>query len=120
EPLWSWWATEQGLDVTPRGRQRVLDRTVDYRGVEFGTLAQTTHVNAAIELPDGQMLASLFHQGMLVAIDRESGRWRPVLEGLRHPHALHLLDDHHVTLADSGRGLALLASLDGSSLRVEQ
>jgi hypothetical protein len=55
-----------------------------------------------------------------VAIDRETGDWRPALEGLRHPHALHLLDEQHATLADSQRGLAMLAAVDGSTLRVEQ
>src|SRR5579885_1468563 len=89
--LWSWWATEHGFTQTPIGECRFLDTTIDHRGIKYGTLAQTTHVNSAVELSDGRILASLFHQGMIIAIDRASGAWQPVLEGLDHPHALRVL-----------------------------
>lgn len=109
--LWSWWATEHGFEHTPTGEQRILDTTIDHRGIKYGTLAQTTHVNSAVELPGGQILASLFHQGMVVAIDRESGTWRPVLEGLDHPHAVRVLTEDYFTVADTGRGRALLVHI---------
>src|ERR1700730_17934845 len=79
ELLWSWWATEHGFERTPTGELRVIDKESDHRGVKYGTLAQTTHVTSVSELPDGTILASLFHQGMIIAIDRASGDWRPVL-----------------------------------------
>lgn len=116
--LWSWWATAHGLDATPLGQRRSLDTRCDFRGREFGTLQQTTHVNSAVELPDGRILASLFHQGMIVAIDRHTGAWRPVLDGLSHPHALQRLADGRLVLADSQRGIALLARWEADALRV--
>ena len=106
--LWSWWATEHGFTGTPTGERRVLDLDADHRGVKYGTLAQTTHVNSAAELPGGIVLATLFHQGMMIAIDRESGDWHPVLEGLDHPHAVRVLTEDYITVADTGRGRALL------------
>ena len=112
EVLWEWWATEHGFEKTPTGEVRELDKHVDYRGTKFGTLAQTTHVNSASELPDGTILATLFHQGMVIAIDRASGDWRPVLEGLDHPHAVRVLAKNYISLADTGRGRALLVRID--------
>ncbi|HEV2579573.1 MAG TPA: hypothetical protein VGT44_01875 [Ktedonobacteraceae bacterium] len=112
EPIWSWWATEHGFEETPTGERRFLDTEADYRGIKYGTLAQTTHVNSAAELPDGTILASLFHQGMVIAIDRASGAWRSVLEGLDHPHAVRVLAGDYFTVADTGQGRALLVHLE--------
>src|SRR5256714_13625582 len=63
EILWSWWAIDHRFELTPHGRPRVIDKLADYRSIQYGTRAQTTHINSAAELPDGRFLASLFHQG---------------------------------------------------------
>ena len=109
--LWSWWATDHGFTHTPTGQLRRIDKSADYRTQRFGTLSQTTHINSAMELPDGRVLASLFHQGMIIAIDRATGVWQPVLEGLDHPHAVRVLDEEHFTVADTVHGKALLVKL---------
>jgi hypothetical protein len=119
ELLWSWWATEHGFASTPTGERRVLDINGDYRGVKYGTLAHTTHVNSAAELPDGSVLASLFHQGMVIRIEREEGSWQPVLEGLDHPHSVRILADNYFTVADTGRGRALMVNLKNGKGRIE-
>jgi hypothetical protein len=122
EILWSWWATDHGFELTPTGSRRELDKDADYRAVQFGTLKQTTHINSAAELPDGRVLASLFHQGMVIMIDRETGAWQPVLEGLDHPHSVRILDNKHFTVADTVNGRALLARINerGERAIVEQ
>lgn len=119
ELLWNWWATDYGFDQTPTGEPRYIDKEVDYRGTKFGTLAQTTHVNSAAELPDGTVLASLFHQGMIISIDRESGAWQPVIEGLDHPHSVRILNDQYFTLADTARGRGLLIRLKDGKGQIE-
>ncbi len=119
ELLWSWWATEHGFEFTPTGERRELDTKGDYRGVKYGTLAHTTHVNSVAELPDGSVLASLFHQGMIIRIEREDGSWRPVLEGLDHPHAVRILADNYFTVADTGRGRALMVNLKNGTGHIE-
>jgi hypothetical protein len=111
EQIWSWWATEHGFEYTPANERRVLDKTADHRGVKYGTLAQTTHVNSAAELPNGTILATLFHQGMVISIDRESGDWQPVLEGLDHPHSVRILAEDYFTVADTGHGRTLMVRL---------
>jgi hypothetical protein len=117
--IWSWWATEHGFEETPTGERRTLEIGADHRGIKYGTLAQTTHVNSAAELPDGTILASLFHQGMVIAIDRASGAWHPVLEGLDHPHAVRVLTEDYFTVADTGRGRALLVRIKDGTGQIE-
>jgi len=117
--LWSWWATEHGFEFTPKGERRILDLKGDYRGTMFGTLAQTTHVNSVAELADGSVLASLFHQGMIIRIDREDGSWQPVLEGLDHPHSVRILADDYFTVADTGRGRGLMIHLKNGKGEIE-
>lgn len=119
EILWTWWATDHGFEQTPAGRRRQLDKAVDHRTIKYGTLAQTTHVNSVAELPDGRVLATLFHQGTVIAIDRENGAWQTVLEGLDHPHAVRVLDEQHFTVADTVGGRALLVSLKGQESKIE-
>lgn len=107
--LWEWWAIDHGFTTTPAGERRTIDKTADHRTVKYGTLQQTTHVNSVAELPDGRFLATLFHQGTVIAIDRETGHWQTVLEGLDHPHSVRILDEQHFTVADTVHGKALLA-----------
>jgi hypothetical protein len=114
EIVWEWWATDHGFERKPDGELRLIDKRADHRTIKYGTLEQTTHVNSMAELPDGRILATLFHQGTVIAIDRETGRWQTVLEGLDHPHAVRILDGQHFTVADTVHGRALLVRLDKS------
>jgi hypothetical protein len=118
--LWEWWATDHGFTRTPMGRERTVDKAADHRDIDYGTLTHTTHVNSAVERPDGSILATLFHQGMVVLIDRRSGQWHPVLQELEHVHAVRLLDDCHFTVADTGRGRALLVRLENGCSYIEE
>jgi hypothetical protein len=112
ELLWEWWATDHGFTLTPTGQLRQIEKGRDHRHERYGTLGQTTHVNAVAEHPSGLLLASLFHQGSVVAIDRASGDWWTVLEGLDHPHAVRVLDEQYFTVADTVNGRALLVRLE--------
>ena len=120
ELLWNWWATDHGFVSTPTGERRELDKALDHRAIRYGTLSQTTHVNSASELADGHVLATLFHQGMVIHIDRTSGKWRPILEGLDHPHAVRVLDESYFTVADTVNGRALLVKIKDGKGHVEQ
>jgi hypothetical protein len=120
EILWQWWATDHGFTLTPAGQPRYIDKVADHRTIQYGTLSQTTHINSAAELHDGRVLASLFHQGMIIAIDRKTGEWQTILEGLDHPHAVQILDEEHFTVADTVRGRALLVKLNGKNASIEE
>lgn len=112
--LWRWWALDHGLCTTPLGRQRYIKRSADHRGTFYSTVKHTTHINSATELPNGDILASLFHQGMVIYIQRSSGKWKPILENLDHPHFVRLLDADTFTVADTGHGRAILARMSSN------
>ncbi len=116
--LWQWWAVDHGLNTTPFGHCRTIDRTLDHRGREYGTLMQTTHVNSAVELPTGQIVATLFHQGAVILIEREDGRWRPLIEELPCVHGVRRVDDQHITVADTQRGRGLLLRVGQGQAKV--
>jgi hypothetical protein len=91
--VWEWFGAEHGYDTRPNGSRLVCDRGIDYRPLRMDTADQAMHVTSATLLADGTLLATLFHQGTLIAIDRETGRARNVLTGLRCPHGAHRLED---------------------------
>lgn len=86
--LYEWRATEHGYDTLPTGRKRAIDTTLDQRYMMYPTLSQVTHVNSACfaDEREQEILATLFVQGQIISIDRQSGRSRVLLEGLQRPH----------------------------------
>lgn len=88
--LYEWCALDHGYDRCPNGQQRVLDRTLDHRYVLYDTMRHTTHVNSArfADQSEETILATLFHQGAVIAIDKASGEARTLLDGLDCPHDL--------------------------------
>lgn len=88
---WSWLATEHGYCSAPDGPARRTDRHADYRSRPIETTRQATHCNSAVAATIGgrdAIVATLFHQGEVIAIDRATGAPRTVLEGLQHPHSI--------------------------------
>ncbi len=109
EALWDWFGAEHGYGVRPDGVPAFFDRDADYRVIRSSTDEQAMHVNSAIALPNNTVLATLFHQGTLVCIDRDRKTAHVVLDGLSRPHGVHarnggyLLSDtlgHRVVLLD--------------------
>src|SRR5581483_2427197 len=117
EILWTWWATDHGFERTPAGRRRQIEKAADHRTLKYGTLSQTSHVNSAAELPDGRVLATLLHQGTVIAMDRASGEWQTVLSGLDHPDAVRVLDEQNFNIAATVNGRALLIRLTGQKAK---
>jgi hypothetical protein len=115
---WQWWATEHGYMESACGGPRHLEPLAEHRGLKYDTPLHSTHVNSALELDDATILATLFHQGELVAINRATGESRRLLGGLKRPHAVRRCPDGTLTLANTGAGEALRLSLVGRE-RVE-
>lgn len=110
---WEWWATEHGFVHDPRGRRRHVTRDKDHRGIDYGTLAQTTHVNSVAELGSDYVLATLFHQGTVIRIQRSTGDWNVILGDLIHPHAVRQMPDGRFSVVDTGRGRVLIIDPSG-------
>lgn len=84
--LWDWLAPEHGYNKTPSGLTRMIDRTINYQKVSTVTPLHTTHINSCLEYKPGKILATLFHQGTLIEIDKRSGESKVILRGLKCPH----------------------------------
>ena len=106
--VWSWFGPEHGYDVGPEGGQVFFDRKADYRLMRRATSEQAMHVTSAILLRDGTVLATLFHQGQLIAIDRGGGRATVKLTGLSKPHGLHRRGEGFVLSDTLGHRILLL------------
>jgi len=83
---WDWLAIEHGYNTTPNGQTRFIDRKLDYRSALITTPEHTTHVNTAFNDREDRILATLFHQGELIEIDRKSKQSKVILKNLSSPH----------------------------------
>jgi hypothetical protein len=107
--LYEWCALDHGYTLLPRGSKRLLDRSLDHSDIQvskgserlldrsldhrhhfYPTDYHTTHVNSARFLDDQEkyILATLFHQGQVIEIEKHSGNFRTLLSGLNRPHDL--------------------------------
>jgi hypothetical protein len=66
------------------------------------------HVTSAILLPNNTVLATLFHQGSLISIDRDSGAARVILDGLSRPHGVHFREGGFLLSDTLGHRVVLL------------
>lgn len=91
EGVWQWLAAEHGYGPAPNRHRQILNGQIDYRLVHSDTAMQSTHCNSALECRvDGQdaIVATFFHQGTVVAIDRASGDARVLVQGMHNPHSI--------------------------------
>lgn len=105
--IFDWWATDQGFSTTPNGEQRVLDKSLEHNEYVYPTLYQTTHVNSAYPESDTTILATLFHQGQLVRINKETKEVTVLLDGLNCPHRVNKYNDGW-TLSDTKNNQVLI------------
>lgn len=109
EVVWEWFGPEHGYATCPDGTPVIGDRALDYRQIRSSTAEQAMHLCSAIAASPETVLATLFHQGQLIAIDRASGAVTVKLDGLTRPHGIHRRPggfvlsntlDHHIILLD--------------------
>ncbi len=115
--LWEWWAHEHGFETDHFGESRILNKWDDHRQYLYPTWLHAAHVNSAIELADGSVAATFFMQGMVVRIDRATGKVGTLSEGLLRPHALRNVPNGTITYADTARGIAHLVANDFTPLQ---
>lgn len=113
--LYEWCALDHGYHLLKNHERRVLDRAVDQRYVVYPTTSShATHVNAAFyrDPEESCILATLFHQGTVIAIDRASGAATTVFAGLSAPHDLRPFPGGGWIVSDTGNNQTLLLSED--------
>ncbi len=109
---WSWFATENGYDKDSKGRLRLIDRNTNHRNIQYPTLQQTTHLNSAIYIGktkyfNDTIYCSLFHQGKIIAIDKNSLNHKVILKDLKHPHSIYFVKNK-IIISDTENKSALI------------
>jgi len=114
EQLWTWLACEHGFGQTSRGKAIRIDRQRDYRSTPIDTREQSTHCNSALAVQfDGRdvVLATLFHQGQLIASDKRTGKHSVLVSGMRNPHSVRRRADGWV-VSEARQGAVILLDKD--------
>jgi hypothetical protein len=106
--VWEWFGPEHGYHLQPNGTPTFFDRQADYRTMPRSTSEQAMHVSCAILAPGDTVLATLFHQGQVVAINRRTGEATVRLNGLARPHGLHRRAGGYVVSDTLGHRIVLL------------
>lgn len=111
--LYEWCALDHGYQYLPFEQKkiaRVLDRSLDQRYMTYPTNGHTTHVNSArfTDSHEDVILATLFHQGTVIAIDRKSGHARTLVNDLSRPHDIRPLAQQGWLLSNTGQNQTLI------------
>ena len=102
--LFEWHAVLHGYTKTPTGITREIDFDADHRGIRYATLDRTAHINSAAYFDDfgERILTTFFHRGQLVSIDKLTGDYQVIYDGLDHPHAIHRGIDGGFIFSETG------------------
>ena len=111
--LYEWCALDHGYSLLPNGQKRLLDRSLDQRHYFYNTRIHSTHVNSArfLDTQETSILATLFHQGQVIEIEKCSGEARTLVSGLDRPHDLRPYREGWV-LSNTGAGQTLVLNAD--------
>jgi hypothetical protein len=107
--LFTWLATENGYPFDADGNKRIINPDKSYQFLDVGgTRRHTTHVNCVEELDKDTLLATLFHQGELIKINKKTLETTVVINGLRSPHGIHKIKDGYIVSNTRGNNVLLL------------
>lgn len=129
---WHWIDCENGFNVSPNGT--FISTSSSLRGnkskntkdililnksnsnklrKKLGTASQPTHLNSSsyANKDGGLVLATLFHQGKLILINKRTNKYQTILEGMANPHHIKRISDRSFNswcVTDTGSGKAYL------------
>lgn len=86
--LFSLFFVDCGYSFDQFGNKRVINKGINHQSVEYPSLHQTTHVNYVryLDNSETQIVATLFHVGELVVVDKATKTLTVKLSGLKNPH----------------------------------
>lgn len=109
--VWEWRASEHGFFSSSARESRA--QRPNARVMRIGTSEQATHVNSAFEANvngHAGILATLFHQGCLIEIDRRTGTYQTLVRGLNRPHSIRRNGNSGWVLCSSADNCVILLS----------
>lgn len=82
---------------------------------------QTTHVNFAKYIDDNEkkILATLFHPGEIVKIEKDTGKIEILLKNLNHPHNVYGYSDNEYLVVDSDNNRAIVVNKTSLQIKLE-
>lgn len=82
----------------------LVDNSLIRSGFGIPTAMRATHVNEAIyDYDEDKILATFYHKGTLVQIDKITGTSEVVMSGMKHPHAIQKYKGGYI-LTDTSNG----------------
>jgi hypothetical protein len=96
----TWYATEHGFTHDLTGNVRRISKQMDHRRSVYMTPFQTTHLNTVFE-QDDYLYATLWAQGQVIKISKESGEHSVVVDGLCYPHSFLPTNDGGYLVSDT-------------------
>ncbi|MBL6448391.1 hypothetical protein JMN32_18905 [Fulvivirga sp. 29W222] len=107
---WRWSAPEYGYNTNKLGEKVFIDenRLYQYDETFSSTLTHTTHVNCIEEYSPDEILATLFHQGEVILINKNTRKITSILKGLTCPHGIHRFGDQFIVSDTKGNCTYLL------------
>lgn len=127
--VWEWFAWEHGLNKAhgSDGGDLYLSRKAkDQQQLEaegkkvllienpekdhLPTAQRAAFINTASYDHEGNVLATLFHEGSVRRIDRSSGESQILLKGLKNPHGGFLIKGSRIMATNTGKGQLWIAS----------
>mgnify|MGYP001562725895 FL=1 len=116
--LWRWYATDHAYIYDSFGKERILDKEIDHKLVEYDTWLHTAHINAAVEYNENTILATSFMQGTLIAIDKNSGEVKIIISNLKRPHAVRVYNNNDISFADTANGKAYYGRIENGIFKL--
>lgn len=126
--VWEWFAWEHGLNKAHGSdgediylsRKAVEQLKLEREGKKvlliedplkdhLPTAQRAAFINTASYDSEGNVLATLFHEGSVRKINRESGLSQVVLQGLKNPHGGFLISEGRIMATNTGKGQLWIA-----------
>lgn len=92
--IWFWVASHHGYNTAANGKVvNKIDIKRNFSDLTIPTLEQVTHVNSILPYGKEEVLATFFHQGKIVKIDKNSGKVSCIVSGLKSPHNIRKINN---------------------------
>lgn len=109
DSVWEWIATDYDeFSIDRTGKSRKIDNKINYQKLQdFGTRNHTTHINSVEVYDKSHVLATLFHQGCLIRINKKTKKTETIINNLINPHGVHKISTGYI-LSDTKNGRVVL------------
>jgi len=85
----------------------------DPKSQSLPTAQRAAFINACDYNDKGdKFILTLFHEGKVIEVDRSTGEWIVLMEGLKNPHGAQLIEDNQLLVTNTANESFIIASSD--------